>query len=136
MFKTWMKTSNVGRTASRPSCRWDVEAIIVTCGGCEEGAWEAGCEEEPEPSSAGASRCQPLASSMDAHDFTSERPDSSVVLPPFALLHRLVRVTQMMPPLLESLPAERSQAARVVGVARAVEIPARPGLDSERCTQD
>jgi hypothetical protein len=44
MFKAWMNTSNVGRTASRPFCGWDVEAI----GRCEESAWDAGCEKEAE----------------------------------------------------------------------------------------
>ena len=38
MFKTWMNTSNVGRTTSRPFCDWDVEAIVEVGGGCEESA--------------------------------------------------------------------------------------------------
>jgi hypothetical protein len=48
MFKAWMKTSNVGRTISRPSGRWDVEDIVETRGRCEKSAWEAGGKEEPE----------------------------------------------------------------------------------------
>jgi hypothetical protein len=44
MFKAWMNTSNVGRMTSR----W-LEAIIEVGGGCEESAWDAGCEIELEP---------------------------------------------------------------------------------------
>ena len=39
MFKTWMKTSNVVKTPSRPFCCWDVEAIVGTRGGREESGW-------------------------------------------------------------------------------------------------
>jgi hypothetical protein len=49
MFNTWMDTSNVGRTTSRPFCGWGFEAIVEVGGGWEESAWDERCEEEAEP---------------------------------------------------------------------------------------
>jgi hypothetical protein len=46
MSKAWMNTFNVVRTASRPFCDWDVEAIIKIRGRWEN---EARDKEEPEP---------------------------------------------------------------------------------------
>ena len=57
MFKAWMNTSNVGKITSRPFSWWGVEAIA----GGEEGAWDTGCEEDPE--SPALSICQPAAPS-------------------------------------------------------------------------
>jgi hypothetical protein len=48
MSKAWMKTSNVGRTISCPSGRWDVEDIVETRGRCEKSAREAGGKEKTE----------------------------------------------------------------------------------------
>ena len=48
MFRTWINTSSVGRTRSRPSDRLKVEAIVGAGGGCEESAWDGSCTEEAE----------------------------------------------------------------------------------------
>jgi hypothetical protein len=46
MFKTWISTSSAGGTRSF-GC-WDVEAIVGTRGGCEEGTWDTCCQKDAE----------------------------------------------------------------------------------------
>jgi hypothetical protein len=43
MSRTWMNTSRVGRTRSRPVGRWDVEDIVEG-GRCGRSAWDGGCK--------------------------------------------------------------------------------------------
>ena len=42
-----MNPSNAERAPSRPFCRWNVEAIVVVRGGCEESAWDVAVRKNP-----------------------------------------------------------------------------------------
>ena len=53
-FKVWMSTSSVERAPSRPFGRWG-EDIAVAGSKCTKSAWEACCQEEPEPHADGRS---------------------------------------------------------------------------------
>ena len=45
-----IKPSNIERAPLRPLGCWDVEAIVEPGGGCEDSAWDGGCQAKPEPS--------------------------------------------------------------------------------------